>query len=93
MPKILAHLSASVEVIDGDVGYALRVVAVAVIYYERDAHVVAKVGVVLVAKAYDDNPVHVPHRSKLDDIICRFGFLDHHEETVSLNFIREVIER
>ena len=54
---------------------------------------IAKVGVVLVAKAYDDNSVHVPHRSKLDDIICSFGFLDHHEETVSLNFIREVIER
>ena len=86
------HLKTTAVVINADIADAFCVLTVAVVHHKGDPHPVSQGGIVLLAKAHDDQPVHVPHGGELDDLFHVPRLFDHHKLPALFDLGGEVVE-
>ena len=91
--EMLPDLPSAVKIIDGEIQKPLRRAAKPVVHREGDAHPASEKRVVLLAEADHDDAVHVPHGSKLHDLLRALGLFHHHKLAAALDLRGEKVQR
>ena len=92
-PEVTADLLAAARIVDAEVDDPLRLSADPVIYHERDPHVIAECLVVLRAEADHNDPLHVPHGGKAEDLPGVLRFFHHHEPAGLFDLRGKLVQR
>ena len=91
--KEKADLLAAARIVDAEVDDPLRLPADPVIYHEWDPHVIAERLVVLRAEADHNDPLHVPHGGKAEDLPGVLRFFHHHEPAGLFDLRGKLVQR
>ena len=92
-PEVTAHLISAVEIVNGDVHNSLRMRTIAIVNDKGNPHMAAQIGIILIAKTDDHDPIHIPHRCKPDDLFRMLCPFHHHKLPIGLNFSGEAVQR